>query len=240
MDLKQEIKLLSPIIEFEHVSKIYRVGEQSFAALNDVSLTIMKEEAVAITGPSGSGKSTMMHIMGLLDKPTSGIYKLNGEPVSHLSAKQKALLRNLAIGFIFQSFFLLPKLSALENVMLPLLYSPPLSKEKQIAMATSCLEKVGLEKFIHYQANNLSGGQKQRVAIARALVTKPKIILADEPTGALDSKTGKSILDLLLTLNREEKCTIITITHDLDVASAFPKQIHIQDGNIESVREDQP
>jgi putative ABC transport system ATP-binding protein len=213
------------------------VGNQSSAALNDVSLKIFKEEAVAITGSSGSGKSTMMHIMGLLDQPTSGIYKLNGEPVSHLSANQKALLRNLVIGFIFQSFFLLPKLSVLDNVLLPLLYSPPLPKGQQIEMATTCLDKVGLKKFIHHKANNLSGGQKQRVAIARALVTKPKIIFADEPTGALDTKTGQDILKLLLDLNKQEKCTIVTITHDLDVARAFPKQIHIQDGKIESIRE---
>ena len=207
-------------------------------ALDDISLTILKNEAVAITGPSGSGKSTLMHVMGLLDQPTSGIYKLNNEPVNHLSPHDKALLRNLAIGFIFQSFFLLPKFTALDNVLLPLLYSPPLPKEKQIAMATLCLEKVGLQKFIHQKTNNLSGGQKQRVAIARALVTHPTIILADEPTGALDTKTGKDILKILFNLNKDENCTIITITHDKDVARAFPKQIFIQDGKIESIRQD--
>jgi len=215
---------------------MYTMGNQQLAALDNVSLTILKDEAVAITGPSGSGKSTMMHIMGLLDKPTDGIYKLNEEPVSHLSANEKALIRNLAIGFVFQSFFLLPKLTALDNVLLPLMYAPPISKDKQIAMATECLDKVGLKKFMHNKANNLSGGQKQRVAIARALVTNPKIILADEPTGALDTKTGKDILKLLLDLNKDHQCTIITITHDLDVAAAFPKQIHIQDGKIDSIR----
>jgi putative ABC transport system ATP-binding protein len=230
--------LLSPIIEFEHVSKIYYQGNEIFTALDDVCLTIYKNESVAISGPSGSGKSTMMHIMGLLDTPTSGIYKLNSEPVNHLSNNEKSLLRNLAIGFIFQSFFLLPKLTALDNVLLPLLYAPPLPKEKKIAMATLCLEKVGLKKFIHQTTCNLSGGQKQRVAIARALVTHPKIILADEPTGALDTKTGKDILKLLLDLNKEEHCNIIIITHDLEVARAFPKQIHIQDGKIESIRDD--
>jgi putative ABC transport system ATP-binding protein len=230
--------LSSPIIELEHVSKIYCNGEQSFAALDDVSLRILKESAVAITGPSGSGKSTMMHILGLLDKPTLGTYKINGEDTSHLSNNQKALLRNLVIGFIFQSFFLLPKMTALENVLLPLLYSPPIPREKQLHMATTCLEKVGLGKFMQNKATDLSGGQKQRVAIARALVTNPKIILADEPTGALDTKTGHATLDLLLNLNQNEQCTVIAITHDLEVASAFPNQVHIQDGKIDSVRGD--
>lgn len=224
------------MIEFDHVSKIYPMGDRQFVALDDISFKIGKQEAVAITGPSGSGKSTLMHIMGILDQPTSGVYKLNGQSVSHLSAIEKAHLRNQAIGFIFQSFFLLSKMSALDNVLLPLMYAPAMPHAKQIALAKDSLEKVGLKDFINHKANNLSGGQKQRVAIARALVTKPHIILADEPTGALDSKTGHDVLELLLGLHKHEDCTVVCITHDKDVAKAFPKQIHIYDGHIESIR----
>jgi putative ABC transport system ATP-binding protein len=220
------------MIELEHISKIYHLGGEGFTALDNISCTITTEESVAIMGASGSGKSTMMHIMGILDKPTSGTYRLNGQPVNDLSADEKATLRNQTLGFIFQSFFLLPKLTAQENVMLPLMYGPHIPKHIQADMALDCLDKVGLKNFAHHRANELSGGQKQRVAIARALVTKPSIILADEPTGALDTTTSQEVLSLLLDLNKQEKCTLVVITHDHAVAAAFPRQIHIQDGHI--------
>lgn len=217
------------MIEFNHVTKIYHMGKTKFKALKGISFKIEKGELVAIIGPSGSGKSTTMNILGLLDKPTTGQYLLEGKETANLSSNELARLRNQKIGFVFQAFFLLPKLTALQNVGLPLFYAHEKRKIiKQCAM--EMLEKMDMEKFASHKPNELSGGQKQRVAIARALVSKPELILADEPTGALDSKTGKQVLDLMV--HQAEGTTIIIITHDPEIAKRVPRIIQIYDGMI--------
>ncbi len=195
--------------------KTYVMGDNIVNALNGVTLAIKEGEMVAIRGPSGSGKSTLMNILGCLDRPTSGRYVLAGEDVSQMSDNQQAAVRNRKIGFVFQTFNLLPRMRALENVELPLLYAGALNAK---AKALNALDEVGLKERYHHQPNQLSGGQKQRVAIARAIVTDPAIILADEPTGALDTKTGEDILSLFKSLNKQGR-TIIVVTHDLKVAN---------------------
>lgn len=223
---------MKKLIDLKNVSKSYRNGDQELQVLKDVHLEVEEGEFVAIMGPSGSGKSTLMNIIGMLDRPTSGEYYLEGEEVAKLSEKKLAKVRNQQIGFVFQQFFLLLKLNALQNVELPLIYAG-VSQSKRKALAEQYLKKVELETRMHHLPSELSGGQKQRVAIARALVNHPSIILADEPTGALDTKTGEQIMELLTELNREGK-TIIMVTHEPEIAAFAKRQIVIRDGVISS------
>lgn len=236
--MKDEKKAL---IQLSNVVKSYSNGDQELNVLKGIDLTVYEGEFVAIMGPSGSGKSTLMNIIGLLDKPTSGDYSLNGTQVEELKEKQLAKVRNQEIGFVFQQFFLLSKLSALQNVELPLVYAG-VNSSKRRQLAKQFLEKVELSERMKHLPSELSGGQKQRVAIARALVNNPSIILADEPTGALDTKTSDQIMQLLTELNREEK-TIVMVTHEPEIADFATRKIVIRDGEItrdttESVRID--
>lgn len=217
------------MIEIEQVTKVYQMGETEVRALNGVSLTINTGEWVAITGPSGSGKSTLMAILGCLDSPTSGKYRLDGIDVDRMSDDQLAAVRNQKIGFVFQQFNLLARTSALENVELPLLYS---SQNHRREKARSALEAVGLEDRLGHRPNELSGGQQQRVAIARALVSEPSILLADEPTGNLDSKTGKEIMELFSELHCTRGMTVIFVTHDPAIAANAQRVIRISDGAV--------
>ncbi|MCB1826845.1 MAG: ABC transporter ATP-binding protein [Coxiellaceae bacterium] len=217
------------MIEFDNVTKVYELGDSVYEALKGVSFQIKDGEVVAIVGPSGSGKTTTMNLMGLLDHPTSGEYRFNHEPVSHLSSNQLARLRNRTIGFVFQQFHLLPRLTALQNVMMPLYYAD--AEPRSIKpRAVEALTKVGLGEYYEHKPMELSGGQQQRVAIARALVNNPKIILADEPTGALDTKTSENIMEVLF--EHRGETTVVIITHDLEVAEQCPRVIHIRDGVI--------
>lgn len=219
------------VLELKEVVKTYLSGSTTFNALDGVSLRIRQGEFVSITGPSGSGKSTLMHIIGLLDNPTSGQVFLEGRDISHLEEKELAEIRNVTLGFVFQQFNLLSKTSALENVSLPLLYSDVPKKEHD-ELALQMLKKVGLADKIKNTPAQLSGGQQQRVAIARALVNNPKIILADEPTGNLDSKSGTEIVTLLHQLHHEGH-TIVLVTHDMDLARQAQKIVIIKDGKID-------
>lgn len=219
------------IITLEHIAKIYQVGSEEVHALADVSLKINKNEYVAIMGPSGSGKSTMMNIVGCLDTPTKGIYNFKGELVSEMSDNELAAIRNREIGFVFQTFNLLPRSNALHNVELPLIYAGVPSAERK-ERAREALEKVGLGDRVNHKPNELSGGQRQRVAIARALVTNPAIILADEPTGNLDTKTGEEIMALFNELH-EQGHTIIIVTHEGHIAKHANRIIRLRDGLIE-------
>jgi len=218
------------MIRITNMSKIYTMGDNKVNALNGINLHISPREFVAIVGPSGSGKSTLMNMLGCLDVPTSGSYLLDGQEVSRLKDDQLAEIRNFKIGFIFQKFNLLPKLSALENVELPLIYQGIHGKEARVR-AIEALSTVGLKERMNHKPNELSGGQQQRVAIARALVTKPPVLLADEPTGALDSKTGLEVMGILKELNSEGN-TIILITHDNDLAAEAKRIVRIHDGEI--------
>ena len=220
-----------PVIQAEELTKVYRMGEVEVHALRGLSLRIKRGEAVAIMGPSGSGKSTLMSILGCLDRPTSGEYVLDGEKVSGLSDDQLAGIRNRKIGFVFQTFNLLQRTSALANVELPLTYAniPNDGRDR----AAAALRAVGLENRMKHRPAELSGGEQQRVAIARALVNEPAILMADEPTGNLDSKAGQEIMDLLLALNRERNTTLLIITHDPKIAAQTQRTIRIRDGVIE-------
>ena len=221
---------MPPLVELKNVYKIYHMGDTEIHALDGISLTIEKGEFVAIVGQSGSGKSTCMNIIGCLDKPTSGTYELAGEDVLKLKDKQLSDLRLRSIGFVFQSFHLMPRETAVENVSLPLSYAGVKKKERR-ERAIKALERVGLGDRVDFRPTQLSGGQKQRVAIARAMVNNPKILLADEPTGALDSKSGEQIMELFQKLN-EEGVTIVMITHDPHIASNAKRMVKIIDGEI--------
>lgn len=220
------------IINIEHIAKIYQVGSEEVHALRDVSLRIDKNEYVAIMGPSGSGKSTLMNILGCLDTPTKGLYDFNSVNVSEMNDNELAQIRNKEIGFVFQTFNLLPRSDALHNVELPLIYAGVPSNERKERARQSLID-VGLEDRIHHKPNELSGGQRQRVAIARALVTKPSIILADEPTGNLDSKTGEDIMFLFNQIH-DQGNTIILVTHEEYIAEHAARIIRLKDGFIEA------
>ncbi len=217
------------MIEIENITKVYQMGQAEVRALDGVSLTIADGEWVAIAGPSGSGKSTLMAIIGCLDSPTGGVYRLDGLNVARMSDNELAAVRNKKIGFVFQQFNLLARTSALENVELPLLYS---SVNHRREKAKAALEAVGLGDRLAHRPNELSGGEQQRVAIARALVTEPSILLADEPTGNLDSKTGAGIMALIGELHRVRGITVIIVTHDPAIAANAQRVIHLKDGVI--------
>lgn len=220
------------MIRIENVTKTYDMGENSVKALQGVSFTINQGEFVSIMGPSGSGKSTCMNMIGCLDRPSSGLVEINGKETAKMSEKELAELRNKTIGFVFQQYHLLPSMTVLENVMLPLRYQG-IEKHIRKEMAIKALEKVGLQNRKSHRPHELSGGQKQRVAIARAMVTNPKIILADEPTGALDSETGKQVLDMFRQINATGT-TIILVTHDPEIGASTNRCIKIFDGKIKS------
>jgi putative ABC transport system ATP-binding protein len=222
----------SALISCRELAKVYRMGDQDVHALRGVSLDIEAGEFVAIMGPSGSGKSSLMNLIGALDRPTSGEMWINGRALSAMSRDELADLRNETLGFVFQQFNLLPRQDALANVKLPLRYARK-EVEDADARARECLEMVGLGSRMDHRPMQLSGGQQQRVAIARALVNRPRILLADEPTGALDTKTTGEIMDLLTDLNRQG-ITVILVTHEADVAGYAKRQIHFRDGRIES------
>ena len=222
---------LSPSLELSGINKIYKMGQIDLQVLFDVNLHIYPGDFVSIIGPSGSGKTTLLNILACLDRPTSGVYNFFGEDVSSKTNDQMSAIRNLRIGFIFQSFNLIPRHTALENVMMPLHYSDRHKSSNFKEMGLNALDLVGLSDRTGHYPNELSGGQQQRVAIARALVTNPEIILADEPTGNLDSKTSDDIMSLLKNLNSNGK-TVITITHDNEIASQASEIIKIKDGRV--------
>ncbi|MEY4298026.1 MAG: hypothetical protein RLZZ423_1205 [Cyanobacteriota bacterium] len=221
-----------PIVaELDHVDKVYGSGEAAVTALNNLCMQVRQGEYLAVMGTSGSGKSTAMNILGCLDRPSSGSYKLNGQSVEHLSDDALADLRNRELGFVFQQFHLLPELTALENVMLPMVYAgiPP---EQRRERALAALKRVGLGTRVHNRPNQLSGGQQQRVAVARAIINQPKLLLADEPTGALDSRTTAEVLDLFDELHREQGMTILLVTHEHNVAERAERVVHFHDGRL--------
>jgi putative ABC transport system ATP-binding protein len=220
------------LIRLQHVSRRYQMGTETVHALRDLSLEIQRGEYVAIMGPSGSGKSTLMNLIGCLDSPTSGIYELNGAKVSEMDDNQLAEVRNKEIGFVFQTFNLLPRSNALHNVELPLIYAG-VSADERRRIALEAITQVGLADRMHHKPNELSGGQRQRVAVARALVNKPSILLADEPTGNLDSKTGAEIMALFGQLSRRGN-TIIVVTHEEDIARQARRIIRLRDGLVAS------
>jgi putative ABC transport system ATP-binding protein len=220
------------LIRLQNISRLYQMGTETIHALRDVSMTVERGEYVAIMGPSGSGKSTLMNLLGCLDTSTSGTYELNGTNVSELDDNQLAEIRNREIGFVFQTFNLLPRANALHNVELPLIYAGVDGGDRK-RLALETLASVGLADRVHHKPNEMSGGQRQRVAIARALVNRPSIILADEPTGNLDSKTGLEIMALFETLHANGN-TIVLVTHEPDIAEYANRVVHIRDGQIYS------
>jgi len=223
---------MQPIIELEDIRKSYFMGKQAISVLKGITMNIRKNEYVALMGPSGSGKSTLMNILGCLDSPTAGKYILNGQDVSQMEDDDLAAVRNKEIGFVFQQFNLLPRLSALENVALPLVYAG-ISKKLRNEMAMEVVKKVGLEDRSHHRPNELSGGQCQRVAIARALVNTPSLILADEPTGNLDSKTSIEIMEIFQKIH-DSGNTVVLVTHEEDIAHYAQRVIRLRDGVIET------
>ncbi len=221
----------TPLIHLKNIAKYYTMGTETISALTDINTTIDAGEYIAILGPSGSGKSTLMNILGCLDSPSDGQYYLQGKDVSHLSRNEKAKIRNQTIGFIFQTFNLLSYGHALDNVALPLLYRGGISTKERHARAKQVLTEVGLGHRIHHHPNELSGGQRQRVAIARALVTNPDMILADEPTGNLDTQAGETVIELFEQLTAQGK-TVIIVTHDLSLAKRTDRILEIRDGRL--------
>jgi len=226
--------MAEPLIGVTDLTKTYHVGEIDVRALRGVSLEIGSGEFVALTGPSGSGKSTFMHLVGCLDRPTTGSYRLNGRDVAELSKHELARVRNKEIGFVFQGFNLLSRTTALENVELPLLYTGKIPAAKRHAMAREALESVGLGDRMDHHPNQMSGGQQQRVAIARALVTSPILLLADEPTGNLDSRTSVEVMDIFQRLNKERGLTIVLVTHERDIAEYGTRIVAFKDGRVRS------
>ena len=223
---------MSTIVKLTDIYKSYQQGESKETVLKDINLEIYSGDLFAIMGPSGAGKSTLMNILGVLDKPDRGSYLLNTQEVTSLGDDEQAVIRNRDIGFIFQSFYLLPRLTALQNVYLPLFYKGMDIQQSKV-LALQMLTKVGMERFAKQKPNQLSGGQQQRVAIARALVGRPSLVLADEPTGALDSTIGQDMMDFLVSLNKNDKTTIIIITHDINIAEQCRRVVYINDGKIE-------
>lgn len=219
------------VVDAQNLTKIFTMGDVQVHALRGLSVQIKRGEVISIMGPSGSGKSTLMNILGCLDRPSSGDYFLDGESVANLKDEQLAEIRNRKVGFVFQSFNLLPRSTALSNVELPLRYSPPNGKKRR-ELAREALVEVGLGDRIGHRPNELSGGQQQRVAIARALVNDPAIVMADEPTGNLDTKSGDEIMELLMKLNQEKGTTLIIVTHDPEIAEQTQRVIHIRDGVV--------
>jgi putative ABC transport system ATP-binding protein len=229
--LVEQEAMADEVVRLDKVRRDYLVGDQITTALGGIDLVIERGEFVAIVGPSGSGKSTMMNLIGCLDRPSAGSVKIAGDSTNELNDNQLTSLRSKAIGFVFQQFQLLPNTTAIENVMAPLLYQGKSTKEAKRA-ATQMLTQLGLGDRLNFDRNRLSGGQQQRVAIARALVTSPDIVLADEPTGALDSKTGAAVIELLKDLHRDGR-TVVLITHDLEIAASAPRRVFLRDGLIE-------
>ncbi len=221
------------VIEVQHLIKTYQTGDTSFNALNDVSLTVKKGEFVAIMGASGSGKSTFMNQLGCLDKPTSGKYYLDGIDVSTMTSDELAVIRNRKLGFVFQGFNLISRTTAIDNVQLPMIYAG-VKEEERIERAKAALKVVGLEKRENHMPNQMSGGQQQRVAIARAIVNDAPIILADEPTGNLDTKTSIEVMEFFVNLNEKHGKTIVLVTHEPDIAEYCKRVVKFKDGNIES------
>ena len=219
------------VVDATDLTKVFTMGDVQVHALRGLSVQIKRGEVVSIMGPSGSGKSTLMNILGCLDRPSSGEYCLDGESVANLKDEQLAEIRNRKVGFVFQSFNLLPRSTALTNVELPLRYSPPNGRKRR-ELAKEALIEVGLGDRLDHRPNELSGGQQQRVAIARALVNDPAIVMADEPTGNLDSKSGEEIMELLMKLNRDKGTTLIIVTHDPEIAEQTERVIHIRDGVV--------
>ena len=222
----------TPVIAVHDLTKTYAVGDIEVRALRGVSLEIPRGSFVALTGPSGSGKSTFMHLAGCLDRPTGGVYELNGRDVSRFSKRELAMVRNREIGFVFQGFNLLARTSAIENVELPMLYGPPVPARERHRRAAAALEAVGLGGRLDHHPNQLSGGQQQRVAIARALVNEPTLLLADEPTGNLDSRTSIEVMGIFQRLNAERGITIVLVTHEPDIAEYATRVIGFRDGRI--------
>jgi putative ABC transport system ATP-binding protein len=230
--------MATPLIEVKHLQKVYRMGEVDVHALRDVSLSICEGESVAVMGPSGSGKSTLMNILGCLDRPTGGTYHLLGDEVSRMDRNALARVRNRTLGFVFQSFNLLSRTSAIENVELPMLYAGVSGRERR-KRAREALEKVGLGERLHHHPNQMSGGQQQRVAIARALVTRPRLMVADEPTGNLDSRTSVEIMALFQELGRSG-ITLLLVTHEPDIARYASRVVVMRDGLVQTDRRQEP
>jgi putative ABC transport system ATP-binding protein len=229
--------MIAPLIRVRNLTKTYMLGEVAVPALRGISLDVAAGEFIALTGPSGSGKSTFMHILGCLDRPSGGDYLLNGREVAGLSKRELARVRNEEIGFVFQGFNLLSRTTALENVELPLLYGPKLSGKARRARAAAALESVGLGDRLHHHANQMSGGQQQRVAIARALVNEPSLLLADEPTGNLDTRTSIELMEVFQRFNVERGLTILLVTHEHDIAEYAARIIAFRDGRIREDRQ---
>jgi putative ABC transport system ATP-binding protein len=222
------------LISVRDLTKTYMLGDVEVRALRGVSMDVAAGDFIALSGPSGSGKSTFMHLLGCLDRPTSGRYLLRGRDVAQLSNRQLARVRNQDIGFVFQGFNLLPRTSAIENVELPLLYAPGISARERRARATAALESVGLGDRLEHRSNQMSGGQQQRVAIARALVNAPPLLLADEPTGNLDSRTSLEVVEIFQRLNAERRLTILLVTHERDIAQYATRIVTFRDGLVRS------
>lgn len=220
------------ILKAEGISKLYREGHRSLEVLKDISFSVKEGEFLAVQGPSGAGKSTLLHILGGLDNPSRGKVYFSSDDIYGMDEKARSLFRNRKVGFVFQFFHLLPELTAIENVMLPAMFKGFWHGRKNLGQARSLLERLGLAARLHHKPQELSGGEQQRVAICRALINRPRLLLCDEPTGNLDSENGSLIISLLAELNREEKITVVMVTHDKDIAKSASRLIHLKDGII--------